>query len=112
MWQFLEASVDPLNNNITKTPIDITGYDFTLQARVNISDTGLPAFELSVTNGRITLIEPLNGKIELKVTDEDTGTTEFPVGTYVYDLQQEDLSGNKKLLISGNIIVRESVTRT
>jgi hypothetical protein len=71
---------------------------------------GVPdiVFELSTTNGRIVITDPINGVMQLTINSTDTATV--PVESLVYDLVVTFPSGTKTRLIQGAINVNDGVT--
>ena len=102
-------TIDPLTNNVVMAPEDLTGSTFDMQARTSVDSPAIE-FELSTTNGRITIDAPAtSGAITLKITDEDTAG--FNLGTFVYDLKWNKANGDETIIMGGSITIRESVTR-
>lgn len=89
------------------TPIDVTGYDARLQVRKSASsDTVIASF--TVDDGRVS-IGGANGAITLSMTAADSAA--LPAGSYVYDFEIIDDSGNVFLAMSGDCVIVAEVTR-
>lgn len=88
-------------------PINLTGCTAKLQARADTSSTTV-LVELSTSNSRI-ILTPLEGKIELYISDEDT-TTIQGLGA-VYDLEIYHPNGDTTRLLEGKWVFKPEVTR-
>ena len=91
----------------TNTPINLTGCTAKLQARPDAS-SAIVLVELSTTNNRI-VITPLEGKIQLYISDEDTTTIQGLGG--VYDLEIYHPNGYTTRLLEGKWSFKPEVTR-
>lgn len=89
--------------NGTTTPINITGYGFELTIKKTFNSP--VAVALSVGNG-ITITTAAEGKLTLKITDEQTAV--LAAGKYVYNFDWEDTGGNKFAIYSGDFEVIRS----
>lgn len=85
--------------------IDMTGYTAKMHIKQNISSTTVIA-ELTTENGGIT-ITPLEGKIELYISDEDTALITQLSGVYDLNLM---LSGDLKKFVRGSVSFPASIT--
>lgn len=87
----------------TGAAIDITGSTISGQIRESVdSETIIAEFTGTVTT-------PVSGQCEVSLTA--TQTTAIPSGTYVYDIEWEDVNGNVTRLIEGKATVTPEVTR-
>lgn len=89
------------------TPINLTGVTAKMQIRPTAESSTL-IIELSTTNGRIVIV-PLEGKLTLSITDEDTNA--LPAGKYVYDLELYNPDGTTARFIEGKVTIHAAVTR-
>lgn len=87
--------------------IDLTGYSAKMQIK-NCGGSDPVLFELSNVNGRI-ILNSSPGEIQLKINDTDTGAIAFDKG--VYDLILTDPSGDTELVLRGDVIVKDSITK-
>lgn len=88
-------------------PINLTGYTAQMQVRPSVAAADVIA-DLTTENGGITIAGVL-GKITLALTN--TQTAALTPGQYVYDIKLISGSGFESILLSGNFIVVEAVTR-
>lgn len=89
------------------TPVVLTDMTFKLQVRQEPeSDTVL--LECSTANGRL-IITPLEGKINILITDEVTDT--IPGEGGVYDLKVYYPSGKEDYICEGRWPFKQGVTR-
>lgn len=84
-------------------PVDLTGYGIRSQIRKTPSST------TKVIDISASIPAPLEGKIELSLTD--TQTTALPAGVYVYDVELYVIGGNVERVLEGAITVTPEVTR-
>lgn len=89
-----------------ETAVDITGWTARMQVRRDAESEIV--VELSTTNGKITLSEPTEGELTLKLTA--TETTDLDPGTYRYDLELVDGSEVYRIL-EGTVTITEQITR-
>ena len=89
------------------SPVDMTGWTARMQIRPEV-DSEIVIAELTTENGGIT-IEPLEGKINLYLSDVETSTFSFEDA--VYDIELVDQSGNVYRDIEGKIKLSPEVTR-
>jgi hypothetical protein len=87
-------------------PINLTGASAKLQVRDKKGGTQL-AFSLTSPSGGIT-IDPLLGKLTVKMTPTQTSKLFFPKSEY--DLMLTDSNLNKTKLLEGFITLSRSVT--
>lgn len=88
-------------------PIDLTGYTARMQIRENYSSNTLIA-ELTTENGGIT-ITPLEGKIELFLSDTDT--TALTQSKGVYDIELLAPGGDVIKFLRGYVSILQEVTK-
>ena len=78
--------------------LDITGYIFRLG--IYISEDQIYRKEVSSHD------DPVNGQAgDLKFTPEET--KDMPVGTYKYDIEMQNASGDVYTFVQGNIVINE-----
>jgi len=87
--------------------MDLVDCQAKMQVREAV-ESDIVLIELSTSNGRITII-PVEGKIDLYVSDEDSSILETVGG--VYDLEIYHPNGETTRLIEGKIIFKPEVTR-
>lgn len=90
-----------------KNPIDLTGYIARMHIRPNARSSVI-IMDLTTTNSRI-LITPLQGQIDLIITDEDTSGITFN-GSALYDLELEDSGGEVFKIARGLVFFIEEIT--
>lgn len=88
-------------------PYDLTGW--TIRMQVRKSQQSPVIVDASTTNGKITTI-PLEGRIDVKLTDEDTDM--LTTRSALYDLEAEDSSGDVYRLLQGRVTVDPNITQT
>ncbi len=96
-----------LNFNIIwggATPIDITGFDASLQAK---SLDGITLLDLDTSNGGI-IIDGANGKLSFKANPVLTDQVNKPGR---YELEMTNLSGEVYRIISGSIAPIEEIVQ-
>lgn len=82
-------------------PLDLTGYTAAAQIRSDFDDTVFYAFDVTIT--------PLIGQIDLLLTSD---TSELiPAGSYVWDFEVTDPSGQTRTYITGDVQMLAEVTR-
>jgi len=86
--------------------VNLTGCTAKLQVRESINSTVL--VELSTFNNRISII-PIEGKIVLYISDEDT--TLLSAASAVYDLEVYMSNGDTFRLVEGRILIKAEVTK-
>lgn len=87
----------------TNLPIDINGYSFKSEIRVNYSDaTALEEFTCVIT-------EALNGAFVMSLTNIQTSAM-IP-GDYLFDVKMTDDTGIVTRIIEGKVKVSPEVTR-
>lgn len=87
-------------------PIDLTGYNCYMQARLDYQDAA-PIFELEVGTG-IT-ITPETGEILIEISSAITSTLSEKY--YLYDIELEAPGGDIKTILFGKILVLAEVTK-
>lgn len=83
-------------------PINLTGLNIKMQFRKN-TKTGRLVKELSIGSG-ITITNAAGGEIQT-----DSFQLDWEVGTYYYDIQQDN-DGNIKTLFEGTLPIIQDVT--
>lgn len=96
-----------LTYKIDDVPVDLSGYSSRLQVRQNYYSTDT-ILDISTSTSAITLGGSA-GTIDILVSSGST--TDFPAGTWVYDLEIESSAGIVDRLIEGNFVVTPEVTR-
>lgn len=87
--------------------INITGYTvfFTVKRKQDISkDDSVAVIQKDVTSHT----DPVNGATEIVLSSSDTAIGE---GSYIYDIQTNDGSGNITTVIKGKFTVSNDVTK-
>lgn len=89
---------------VSKTPVDLTGYDARLQIRESADDTtaALDASDYLTLGGE-------EGTIDIEIPANETATLD--PGRYVYDLEVESAGGEVTTLLAGSVKVTAEVTR-
>lgn len=90
-----------------KVAINMSGYTARMQARSS-SRAANTILNLTTENGGIT-ITPLEGKIELTISD--TVTSAIAVSSGVYDLELIDASSKVKKFLRGTITFLKETTK-
>ena len=74
--------------NADGTPMNLTGMQARMQLRPEIG-SAVVILDLSPSNGRLTVTDAAQGRIQLLVSAADTAALplDFEVQTYVYDLE-------------------------
>ncbi len=88
-------------------PADLTDCTARMQIRSDIDSPDVE-IELTTENDRIT-ITPLEGRIDLLISDEDTAALSFEVG--VHDIELEYPNGDVKRAVQGKVVLSREVTR-
>lgn len=88
-------------------PVDMTGWTARMQIREEV-DSEIVISELTTENGGIT-IDPLQGKIDLYLSPEQTSQLNFE--SAVYDIELVDQVGEVYRDIEGKIKLSLEVTR-
>lgn len=86
---------------------DLTGYTARIQLRSDINSPDV-ILELTTANGRIE-INPLEGKILLKLNAAETAVLEFSKA--VYDMEVSSPTGEVTRVVQGNFSLSKQVTR-
>jgi len=92
---------------IEDEPINLTGYAARMQVRENYYSPDA-LLDLSSPSNGLT-IDPINGIINILVSNEDTSS--LPPGNFLYDLELESEGGTVSRIIEGSFIVTPEVTR-
>lgn len=88
------------------TPYDLTGYTAASHIRLKIGASEVQV-EMTTQNGRI-VIDPLKGKITLKLSPATTSSIKITSG--VWDLVMISPGGDRKVLLSGTVSVENIST--
>jgi hypothetical protein len=86
--------------------IDISGYSFKAQIRVIPEDTVIAEFDIVITNaeqGNAYLFIPAASTFTIHVNDE--------FNPYRYDVIMYDADDNQFIIFSGNVYVKDSITK-
>lgn len=92
-WEYVCKLLDSDNK-----PIDITGYQAKMKVRTNIDSKEVLA-ELTTENGRIEIIDPIQGSFVLKMPS--LLTSNFPLGIVSFDILLTSPLGKQILLAEG-----------
>lgn len=93
--------------NNSGVAVDLTGYTARMQVRLSVTSEDV-LLTASTTNGKLALT-PLEGKITLSLSAQDTAGFDWKRGKY--DLELEDADGRVTRLLFGLITVSLEVTR-
>lgn len=88
-------------------PVDIDDSFVVMDIRETI-DSETPIITLDTTNGGITTV-PVEGKITILITAEDTEVLDFTRA--VYDLEVHQSDGTVVRLVQGSVTLSKEVTR-
>lgn len=91
-----------LRDPVTAAPINLTGHVPSAQVRANFGDFIIYPFSVSVP-------DPTNGQVNLTLTSSVTSLIE--PGSYIWDFQVREPSGNVRTYIAGDVTVFNEVTR-
>lgn len=90
--------------------VDITGGDFTMTAKWDVADSDANAvFQKTVGDG-ITLTDPTNGVITVKLEPADTNSLPLHTVDLFYDIQYIDTDGDVHTVLNGTLQVQPDVT--
>jgi len=95
-------------DDVTFTPIDLTGSVFRLQIRKRESDHQAMVYIQSPDDG-ITITDAVNGKFQIAI--ERYRLVDLEAGEYVIDLIREMTNGFDERLFEGTATVVEGTTR-
>lgn len=97
-------------NDSNGTAIDITGYTFASQARLNYGDASA-AFSFTLTPRAQTGANV--GKVDMTLADSVTAALTLTETTkYKYDVEMDNGSGTKYRLFQGEITMTPEATKT
>lgn len=103
-----------LVDELTLVPVSLAGVTaITLRVRQRIGSTDV-LLELSLTNGRLTVLDAANGTIGVSVSAADTGTfpqANFRKAKYVFDCVLSRPSSVVEPAFRGKLSVYPQVTR-
>jgi len=102
-----------LSDQQTGDPVDLTGVTDII-ARVRKTMGSAVLLELSVTNGRLSITDAVNGDVAIDVSSVDTNT--LPANNnkrarYLIDMEIQRSADEFEAAISGKLVVLPSVTR-
>lgn len=89
-----------LKDPVTTLPIDLTGYTAAAQIRTDFEDPIAYDFEVAITPGI--------GQVDLLLSSATSET--IPAGSYVWDFEVTDPSGNVRTYITGDVQMLNEVT--
>ena len=92
-----------LTDDVTNTPINVSGYSVTSQMRRSYYSANISA------NITCTLSNVANGEVVMSMTPANTAN--IKPGRYVFDVITTDSSNNKNRVLEGIITVTPSCTR-
>lgn len=88
--------------------VDLTGCTARMQVRKSPCDSVILE-SLTTENSKIVITEPLNGKLEIRISASVSSAYAFVSG--VYDLELVFTNGTVTRIIEGNFIAMPEVTR-
>ena len=88
--------------------INITGFTARMHIRERL-ESATTLMELTTENGRIVIVNAVEGEIRLYITAADSTLISWAAG--VYDLEMVSPSGEVTRLIEGKVTVSKEVTR-
>lgn len=94
--------------NTDGTNVDITGWQFEAEFRVQLSDA-LPLLTLTTANTGFSIISASTGILQMAFTAVQT--LALPVGALIFDVLRTDASPGPLYLFGGRMHVRQPVTR-
>lgn len=83
-------------------PVDVTGWSWLSQLRTDPDDVTLVAVEVAV-------VDAPGGRLELSLAPELTAA--LPTRDFSWDLQATDVEGDVRTVLTGQLRVREDVSR-
>ncbi len=86
---------------------DLTGCKVRMQIRSDVDSPDV-LIELTTENDRIATT-PLDGRIDLRIDDEDTSALDFDAG--VHDIEIEWSNGDVDRIVQGKVGLSREVTR-
>lgn len=92
-------------NDDPRVAIDLTGYAALFQIR----KTSLHPPAVSIANGSGITLGGAAGTIDLALTDVQTAG--IWAGVYQYDLLMTDTSGDKRVILAGEVEIRARISR-
>ncbi len=98
-----------LQQGDTGLPLDLTGIvALRMQIRITAAAPVIIA-DISVANGKITIPNPIDGWVEMVITDAETASFDFDRA--VYDLELVTANGHVTRLLQGQVTLSREVTR-
>ena len=92
----------------TGKPIDITGWTFQAEVRVNLTDAA-PQLTLTSAAAGFTILDAPNGRFSMNITA--TQTLALPLGGVIFDVLRTDPTNGPVWLFGGRFKVKQPVTR-
>lgn len=93
-----------IKSTATDTPINITGYSFTLTVDPEKAPTSAANNLYSLTG---VVVDAANGRVEFA----PTALQADHVGKYFYDVQMTDGAGRKRTIVSGKYTYTQDITK-
>lgn len=93
----------------TGLPVSISGWTFSADFRVNLTDANPPLLALTSGAGGFTITDAANGKFTLNIAA--TQTAALPVGHLLFDVLRTDASPGPLYMFGAKCLVKEPVTR-
>jgi len=92
-----------LEDGVSNSPLDLTGFDVSAQMRKHAgANTGITTFTSVISNAT-------SGQVEIGLST--TQTAELKVGRHVYDVIITDTTGFMECVVEGMVVVSQAVTR-
>lgn len=94
-----------IKSKVTKKPIDITGYSFTLtvDSKQNPTDETTKKYFISGV-----IVDALAGRVEFVPTEEQANLS----GQFYYDIQMIDTLGRKRTITSDKYTYKQDITKS
>ena len=89
-------------DNIDGTSLDLTGYTGKSEVRKHPDSVG------AATTFSLTFVDRTNGRFRLSLSKEQTSA--IKPGRYAYDVMFTDDSGNKSIVIEGNVLATQDIS--
>lgn len=93
--------VQPAVSGNTKPPLNLTGYTAQAQIRTNFGGEAIYAFT-------VTIPDPTSGKVNLVLPSSVSAG--IAAGSYVWDFQIKEPSGNVRTYLAGDVTIYNEVT--
>ena len=92
-----------LEDGVSNSPLDLTGFDVSAQMRKHAGAT------TGITTFTTTISDATSGQLEIGLST--TQTAGLKAGRQVYDVVTTDTSGFMECVVEGMVIVSQAVTR-